>query len=67
MTFTIYILTAVALMFVIEGLVYALFPDFVRKMMAMAVMLPVNKLRLFGACMAASGVLLIWLLKNLVV
>ncbi|MBU0799923.1 MAG: DUF2065 family protein [Alphaproteobacteria bacterium] len=41
---------------------YALFPDFMRKMMAIAIMAPVPKLRLFGAVMAASGFCLILLM-----
>ena len=61
--FALYIGTAVALVFVIEGLLYCLFPDFVRRMMAMAIMLPVPRLRLFGAAMALSGFSLVWLLR----
>jgi uncharacterized protein YjeT (DUF2065 family) len=60
--FALYILTALALICVIEGMAYALFPDFVRKMMAIAIMAPVPKLRLFGAVMAASGFCLILLM-----
>lgn len=61
-SFFLYIGTAFALIFVIEGLVYTLFPDFIRKMMAMAVMMPVSKLRLFGLAMAISGFSLVWCL-----
>jgi len=64
-SFTLYIMTAFSLIFVIEGLVYAFFPDFVRKMMAMAVMMPVPRLRLFGLVMATSGLCLIWLMRML--
>lgn len=63
--FGLYLLTALSLIFVIEGLLYALFPDLVRKLMAMAVMLPVPRLRLFGAAMALSGLSLIWMLRGL--
>lgn len=63
MNFLSYLTTSIALIFVIEGLVYALFPDFVRKMMAMAVMLPVKNLRLFGALMALGGLSLIMTLR----
>lgn len=63
--FTLYLLTSLSLIFVIEGLLYIFFPDFVRKMMAMAVMLPVPRLRLFGAIMAFSGLSLIWVLRSL--
>lgn len=61
--FTLYILTAFALVFVIEGLIYALFPDSVRKIMAMAVHLPSEKLRMFGFVMAATGFGLVWMLQ----
>ena len=63
--FTDYILTALALVFVIEGLMYALFPDAVRRMMAMALMMEVPKLRRFGIGAVALGLGLIWLLKTL--
>lgn len=63
--FALYLLTSFSLIFVIEGLLYALFPDAVRKLMAMAVMLPVPRLRLFGAAMALSGLSLIWMLRVL--
>ncbi len=62
-SFSLYILTAFALVFVIEGLIYALFPDSVRKMMAMAIQMPSEKLRLFGLVMAATGFGLVWLLQ----
>ncbi|MCB9989708.1 MAG: DUF2065 domain-containing protein [Rhodospirillales bacterium] len=64
--FVLYIATAIALIFVIEGLIYALFPDFVRKMMAMAVMLPVSRLRLFGGMMVLTGGCIIWGLYALI-
>ncbi|MBI4030552.1 MAG: DUF2065 domain-containing protein [Proteobacteria bacterium] len=64
-TFALYIMTAFSLIFVIEGLVYTLFPDFVRKMMAMAVMMPVPRLRLFGIVMTATGLCLIGLMRIL--
>jgi len=53
--FALYILTALALVLVIEGRVYALFPDTVRRMFVMALALPESRLRLFGVAMAASG------------
>jgi len=63
--YLLYILTSLALIFVIEGLVYVLFPDMVRKLMAMAVMMPVRQLRLFGAVVAVTGFCLIWILHSL--
>lgn len=63
MSFGAYILTAIALVFIIEGLLYALFPDAVRKMFAAALTMPPSQLRLFGSVMAISGFCLIWFLK----
>jgi len=59
------LLLAAALIFVIEGLIYALFPDLIRKMMAMAIMTDIQKLRFFGLGMAAFGVFLVWLLQEI--
>lgn len=58
-----YILTAFALVFVIEGLVYALFPDAVKKMIAMALDMPESKLRVLGASMAGIGFCMVWVLQ----
>ncbi len=62
--FTLYILTAICLVFVIEGLLYALFPGAVRAMIAMALTLEEKKLRLFGITMVLSGFSLIWILQS---
>lgn len=60
-----YILTALSLVFVIEGLVYALFPETVKKMLAMALTLPTNQLRLFGLLVASTGFGFVWILSRL--
>lgn len=60
-----YVLTATALVLVIEGLLYALFPDFVRKMMALALTLPVARLRFLGIAVAFSGCVGLWILQHL--
>ncbi len=60
-----FIFIAFAMIFVIEGLIYALFPDAIRKMMAYAIMMPVHQLRWFGMAMAATGLGMIWLFGNL--
>ena len=57
---------AFALVLVIEGLAYALFPDQLRKMMAMALRIPTDQLRMMGLFAAASGVFFIWLIQNIV-
>ncbi|MCB1532905.1 MAG: DUF2065 domain-containing protein [Alphaproteobacteria bacterium] len=63
-SFTTYILSALALVFVIEGLIYALFTDAVKRMMAMALSLPTEKLRQFGLMMAALGLLSLWFIAK---
>lgn len=60
-----HLLTAFALIFVIEGLLYAIFPRHIQKMMAMAAIMPPEKFRTFGAAMIAFGVLLVWVFQKL--
>ena len=63
--FTDYILTALALVFIIEGLMYALFPDAMRRMLEMALMLEAGKLRQTGFIALAFGGVTLWILKSL--
>ena len=55
---------AVGLVFVIEGLVYALFPNAAKNVAAHVLSLPVPKMRNFGVIAVAIGVFLIWLVKG---
>ena len=59
------IFTAFALIFVIEGLLYAVFPSHIQKVMTMASDMDPEKLRSFGAAMIALGALIIWLIYKL--
>lgn len=61
--YALYITTAFALIFVIEGMLYALFPGQAQKLMQMASSLPPEQFRAFGAFFAALGFLLVWLLS----
>jgi len=63
--FLFYIVTAIGIILIIEGLLYALFPDRVRRMMALALTMEPAKLRYLGALMAISGFLLVGLLQGL--
>ena len=56
---------AFALMLVIEGALYALFPDLIRRAIAAALAAPVNTLRLGGAIAVAVGVFIVWLVKGI--
>lgn len=57
-------LTALALILVIEGIVYALAPDAMRRLAARATATPVQMLRLGGLIAACLGVILVWVLRH---
>ena len=59
------LLTAIALIFVIEGLIYALFPDRIKQMMAIALATDPRSLRGFGLGMVVVGAVLIWIIQQL--
>ena len=59
-----HILLAVALIFVIEGLIYAIFPKHIQNIMKMALELEPEKFRYYGASMVALGVMGVWLLQK---
>lgn len=63
--FTLYILTAIGMVFVIEGLFYALFPELIRRMMAAALTIDIPKFRQIGMIMAALGVMMVWATRML--
>jgi uncharacterized protein len=56
--------TALALVLVIEGALYALFPDGMKRAAARAAMVPSQALRLAGLTAACLGVLLVWLVRR---
>ena len=56
--------TAVALAIAIEGALYALFPEGMRRILTQALAQPPNVLRLTGLAAAVAGVLFIWLLRG---
>ncbi len=55
--------TALALVLVIEGLMYAVFPDHLKRMMVMVLSVPAATLRLAGLAAAILGVGIVWLLR----
>ncbi len=57
------ILVAIGLVLVIEGLLYALFPDGIRRMAKMAEQMPDQALRTGGVAALALGVLIVWLVR----
>ncbi len=57
-------LTAVGLVLVIEGALYALFPESMKRMMIMVGPQPSRILRATGLGAAALGVTLVWLVRG---
>ena len=57
-------LTAFALVLVIEGILYALFPNTMRRLIAEALALPERQMRAAGLVAAVAGVGLVWLLRG---
>jgi uncharacterized protein YjeT (DUF2065 family) len=56
--------TAVALVLVLEGLLWALSPDAMKRAAALALGLANEQLRLGGLIAASLGVLLVWLVRG---
>ena len=57
-------LTALALVFVIEGLVLALFPDRLRWLLDRLAEVPPEGLRTAGLISAALGLFFVWLIRG---
>ena len=55
--------TALALVLVIEGALYALFPEGMKRAAARALVVPPEILRLAGLAAACIGVVLVWLVR----
>ena len=58
------LLTALALILVIEGIVYALVPDGMKRLAAQATKVPAQSLRAGGLIAAILGVVLVWALRH---
>lgn len=58
------LLTALGLVLVIEGIVYALAPEAMKRLAARSLKTPAQSLRLGGLFAACLGVMLIWLLRH---
>jgi len=57
-------LVALGLVFVIEGVVFAAFPEACKRAVTAVVETPVPMLRGVGLASAAAGVLLVWLIRG---
>lgn len=58
------LLVALGLAMVIEGLLYALFPEGMKRLMQRLLMLPSEQVRSAGLVFAAVGVGVVWLLRG---
>jgi uncharacterized protein len=56
--------TAVALVLVIEGILYALFPEAMKRAAARTLSVPPQTLRLVGLVAACAGVGFVWLVRR---
>ena len=56
--------TALALAVALEGIVYALFPDGMKRMMAIAMEQPSSTLRVAGLSLTTLAVGLVWLIRG---
>ncbi len=61
--FVLALLTAIGLVFVIEGVIYSLFPNGMKRMMMVAITLPSSRLRSMGFTMALVGFAIVWLVR----
>ncbi|MFQ5786070.1 MAG: DUF2065 domain-containing protein [Alphaproteobacteria bacterium] len=57
-------LSALCLILVIEGALYALFPEAMMRMMAQVLRLPASSLRTAGALAAGVGLVFLWLVRG---
>jgi uncharacterized protein YjeT (DUF2065 family) len=56
--------TALALVLVIEGVIYALFPEGMKRMAMRTLQIPPQALRVAGLAAACVGVALVWLARR---
>jgi hypothetical protein len=57
-------LAALGLVFVIEGLIFAAFPDAAKRAMASVLETPDTSLRLIGIGSALVGLIVVWLVRG---
>ncbi len=58
------LIIALGLFLVFEGLIYAVFPNGVKKMAEELPSIPDSSLRTFGVVVIALGVLIVWFVKG---
>ncbi|HAT87527.1 DUF2065 domain-containing protein [Cohaesibacter gelatinilyticus] len=55
---------AIGLVLVLEGLIYAIAPDSMKRMMVEMLTIPSSNLRLGGVIAMALGVVIVWLIRS---
>lgn len=63
-SFLIYLGTSICLLLIIEGLLYSIFTETMRKFMAIALSMPEAKLRGYGMLVAALGFIILGFLLS---
>lgn len=58
------VVAAIGLILALEGALYALFPEVMRRMAAQVVHTPADTLRTVGVVSAAVGVAVVWLVRG---
>jgi uncharacterized protein len=58
------LLTAFALILVIEGTLYALFPQAMKRVLLRVMGMPVSSMRTAGLVSAVAGVVIVWLARG---
>ena len=58
------LVTALALVLVIEGLMYAVFPEQMKRMIVAIMSVPAGTLRMAGLAAAVVGVGIVWLIRG---
>mgnify|MGYP001380877076 CR=1 FL=1 len=58
------LITAIGLLFFIEGFFLAIFPSRIKNMLELIKNTPVSKLRTFGLVFLIIGFVIIWYIKN---
>ena len=58
------VIAALGLVLVLEGVLYALFPEFMKRLARQAIETPGDTLRVAGVISAAIGVAVVWLVRG---
>jgi uncharacterized protein len=58
-----FVLLALGLVLIVEGLAYALAPSFVEKALRVLAAMPLDQRRITGLGMAVAGAVIVWLLR----